>query len=131
MATESLKELAQWDAAHHTTLLVRRSAGGFIATLLRGNGTYSSEELDADQLASYVASAIKSSASHSTGSFVFGIDLVAQGTVPVPHGPGPGPGGDDWVPVLQGGAIDVEMQLRGLAEKVQLAQIADVKRAGG
>jgi hypothetical protein len=119
MATENLKKLAQWDAANHTTLLVRKSAQGFTATFLRGDGTYSVETLDLQQLADAVAAVIKSASSHSTGSFVMSVDLVAQGTVGGPKGP-TGPGGE-WQPVLQSAAIDVHMQLRGLAEKVELS----------
>jgi hypothetical protein len=132
MAIDKLKELVRSDAANHKTLLVRRSSTGFRTTLVRGDGTYEREqEHSAQQLADHVANLIKSSASQNTGSFVFSIDLVAQGTVSGPHGPGPGPGGDDWLPVLQAGVIEVEMQLRGLAEKLDLAQVAQVKRAGG
>jgi hypothetical protein len=123
MVTEKLKELAHSDAANHTTLLVRRSASAFTATLLQGNGTYMAyEEHNLEQLLARVAETIRASSSHSTGSLVIGIDLVAQGTVIGPHGPGPGPGGDDWVPALQSGVVDVHVQVRGLAEKVQLAQ---------
>ena len=130
MTTENLKQLTQWDAANHTTLLVRKSARGLAATFLRGDGTY--EELDPRELAGFVAAMIESSASHSTGSFVMNIDLFAsQGTVgPSGPGPGPGPGGDDPGTrlLLQAGAIDVHMQVRGLTEKVQLVQLAQLKK---
>src|SRR4051812_49167504 len=130
MAKENLKRLAQWDAANHTTLLVRKSARGLAATFLRGDGTY--EELDPEELADFVVAMIKSSASHSTGSFVMSIDVVAQGTGPAAQGTvspgggggGGGPGGDPGTRLLlRAGVIDVHMQVRGLAEKVQLAQL--------
>ena len=131
MTTENLKQLAQWDAANHTTLLVRRSAQELAVTLLRGDGRY--KELDPQKVADFVVAMIESSASHSTGSFVMSIDFVAQGTIG-PHGPGSGggPSGDDPPEtrlLLQAGAIDVHMQVRGLAERVQLAQLAQLQRS--
>src|SRR5262249_50826879 len=130
MATQNMKELAQWDAANHTTLLVRKSTRGVTATFLRGDGNYTIEDLDLEQLSGLVAAVIKSSGSHSTGSFVLSIELAGQGSAPPPHGPGGGPGGKEFRAVLQAGAINVHMQARGLAETIQVAQIANVRTGG-
>jgi len=120
MAIQKLMDLAKWDG-NHTTLLVRKFGQQWKATFLHSDGTWS-EDIESGQIESFVKAMIASSAHSAAGSFVLSINCFGQGSAPPPPiGPGPGPGGGDDYLVLQAGAIDVHMQLRGLTEKVQLA----------